>query len=413
MSLFEKLSEEAVWKEYLEYKLEKRHLSRSEEADLRAFIENREYLTVCEKLCSHTPFPLPEKKLIHKLDTDKKRIVYVFPREENYVWKLLTFLLLREYDDSFSDTLYSFRVQTGVNKAMRNVLSTPDLCRKYVYKADISNYFNSIPVSGILEKLNGLLKEEPEVLSLFTELLTNPEVLDCGRVIREEKGVMAGTPFAVFLANVYLMDLDKEFEGKPVIYARYSDDILILADDEETREEAVSCLWQRLREYGLSMNEKKELRSAPGEGWNFLGIGYENGTVDISAVAKEKLKHKIRRRTRAIQRWQRKRGATGEQAAKALIRAMNRKFFAPESGHELTWNRWYFPVITTDTTLQELDHYLQGKIRFLATGKQHGAAYRFTYENMKECGYRSLLHEWYAWKERKNEDIPEEIQRTK
>ncbi|MBR0531550.1 MAG: group II intron reverse transcriptase/maturase, partial [Bacteroidales bacterium] len=47
------------------------------------------------------------------------------------------------------------------------------------------------------------------------------------------RGVMAGTPTAPFLANVYLMEVDHHFEGEGVIYARYSDDIIILAEDQE------------------------------------------------------------------------------------------------------------------------------------------------------------------------------------
>lgn len=74
---------------------------------------------------------------------------------------------------------------------------------------------------------------------------------------------------------------------------------------------------------------------------------------------------------------------------------MNRKFFDPDSSHELTWARWYFPVITTDETLHELDIYMQYWIRYLATGHHNQKAYEFTYEDMKELGYISLVHEWY------------------
>lgn len=36
----------------------------------------------------------------------------IFLREENYVLKLLTYLLIRQYDDVFAKNLYSFRVLT-------------------------------------------------------------------------------------------------------------------------------------------------------------------------------------------------------------------------------------------------------------------------------------------------------------
>ena len=66
---------------------------------------------------------------------------------------------------------------------------------------------------------------------------------------------------------------------------------------------------------------------------------------------------------------------------------------------ELTWSRWYFPVINCANGLQTLDHYLQQSVRVLATGKHSKANYRTTYNLMKRLGYRSLVHEYYDKRE--------------
>lgn len=417
MSIFTKLFDESVWDEYLEYKVSGHHLTRSEEADIRQYIDRREYLPVLNDIAAGVPLPLPQKKLIRKMRTDKKRTVYIYPREFNYVLKLLTFLLLREYDDCFSDSLYSFRVKTGVNKAMRTIMSVPGLAEKFTYKVDISNYFNSIPVERMMEKLLPIMAEQNrEVYELLGKMLRSDEVLDDGHIVRETKGVMAGTPIAVFLANVYLRDMDSAFSNRRslgrcdssaaerigmagdipgVIYARYSDDILVIADTKDERDEAAGYIRQSLTEHGLSVNPSKEQYSSPGEPWSFLGISYDRGTIDISDVSKDKLKAKLRRKARALKRWQIRKGATDEQTVKAYIRAMNRKFFDPDSSHELTWSRWYFPVINTDRTLHELDEYMQHWIRYLATGGHKKSAYSFRYEDMKRLGYVSLVHEYW------------------
>lgn len=50
---------------------------------------------------------------------------------------------------------------------------------------------------------------------------------------------MAGMPFAVFLANVFLTPLDRKFEQMPgVIYCRYSDDVVIFSKDKDILEAA-------------------------------------------------------------------------------------------------------------------------------------------------------------------------------
>ena len=84
-----------------------------------------------------------------------------------------------------------------------------------------------------------------------------------------------------------------------------------------------------------------------------------------------------------------------------MITYFNRKFFDsdPESeGRTLTWARWYFPVITTTDGLREIDHYLQQCIRVVRTGKHNSATARIPYEDLKALGYRSLVHEYYSFK---------------
>lgn len=190
------------------------------------------------------------------------------------------------------------------------------------------------------------------------------------------------------------MDMDEEISADILIYARYSDDIIVITDSPKTREEAEKKIRNILRQKGLSVNEKKEIRTSPGESWSFLGIEYCDGKIDISSVSKDKIKAKIRRKARAIKRWQIRKGLDDTKAVKAFINAMNRKFFDSDSSHELTWARWYFPVINTDETLRELDKYMQQWIRYLASGHHNKKSYEFTYEDMKKLGYVSLVREW-------------------
>ena len=399
MSICTLLLDPAEWERYYLYKEENRHLTREEAADLRAFIDGRAYAPVVSQILSGGTFSIPEKKLIRKMHTEKKRVVYLFPRDENYVLKLLTFLLLRKYDHLFTEDLYSFRISQGAGRALSHILHTPRLQEMYTYKADIHDYFNSIDTDLMLEMLSGILEEDPLLLQLFQQLLNNPWVMDQGELKMEKKGVMAGTPFAVFLANLFLLPLDQEMKRQGFLYARYSDDIILFAPTRDTREAGAQIILQALQSRGLRVNPEKEVRTAPNEPWTFLGISYFSGVIDVSPVSAEKLKAKIRRKARALKRWQHKKQAANEQAAKALIRSMNRKYFSADSSHELTWTRWYFPLITTDHTLHELDVYLQYWIRYLLSGRHRQKNYAFRYQELKALGYQSLVHAWYEKKD--------------
>ena len=105
---------------------------------------------------------------------------------------------------------------------------------------------------------------------------------------------------------------------------------------------------------------------------------------------------KCKRKARAIYRWKIKNSKEDIHAIRAYIKYLNKKFFDNPVHNELTWCRWYLPIITTDESLRRLDHYIQQNLRYLTTGRYTKANYRLRYETMQELGYRSLGGEHYA-----------------
>ena len=208
MSLIELLRSESVWEIYHDYKVLKGNISSAEEKDLFDFISNKEYIDAVDRIVCGENISLPERKLIGKSGSSKKRAVYIFPREENFIFKLLAYLLMRKYDDIFCDNLYSFRVNNGVRNAIHSILRTPGINSKYSFKADISDYFNSIDINLLLPQLKERLSEESKIFNLFERILCEENCIDDGRIIKAKKGVMAGTPLSVVIANLYLSPLD-------------------------------------------------------------------------------------------------------------------------------------------------------------------------------------------------------------
>ncbi len=395
MNMILQLSDPGCWQEYLEYKISGGHLRPSELSNLEIFISEKKYEPIVENIKNGGTFKPPRRACINKKHTGKKRIVYIYSEAEGYVLKLLTFLLQRKYDYLFADNLYSFRMKCGVKDAIKKITCTPGINRMWSYKVDISNYFNSVSVTHMLKIIKTVMPDEPEVCRFLASLLENPLVEDRGILISEEKGIMAGTSIATFLANLYLYEMDHTFRQQGILYARYSDDIILFACTKEALDSHITKIQQTLAEARLDINKEKEFYTEPGEAWTFLGISYQDGVIDVAPVSVEKLKAKMRRKTRALMRWKARKGATGVNAAKAYVRVFNRKLFENPIEHELTWTRWYFPLINTAKSLKEIDNYSQSCIRYLATGKRTKSAYNFRYEQMKELGYVSLVNCYY------------------
>lgn len=394
-SLLDKLCDRAEWERFYAYKT---HLAcpKAYAKRLRALIDSGQYEEVTLALREGAEPPLPRRAVISKLYSQKKRVVYTYPEPLGSVLKLLTYLMLRMYDGAFSDNLYSFRPGTGARDAVMRLKAACVGGEMWAYKADISNYFNSLPVDRLLKSLKALLKGDPELYAFLERLLLEPRVLWGGRILQEEKGIMAGTPQSAFFANLYLSELDRAFAGEHVPYARYSDDIIVFAKDKEE----VLAKAERIRAFltgvGLRMNPDKEQLFAPGEGWTFLGFCCKKDTVDIAKASVDKLKGKMRRKMRALMRWQKRNGLSGDRAARAFIRVFNKKLLESPDDNELSWAKWYFPTINTDRSLHLIDSYAQECLRYLISGTRSKARFNVRYEDLKALGYRSLVHEYYA-----------------
>ena len=312
--------------------------------------------------------------------------------------QLLAFLLFK-YDDNQPQGCYSFRRDYGAHSAIRTIVRTVGIDDMWCYKLDISDYFNSIQVPLLLPILADVMADDPQLLDFLIELLTADKAYIDGLLTEEKRGVMAGTPTSPFLANLYLREMDKFFVAQGQPYARYSDDIIVFANSEDEANRNRLQISDFLADYGLSVNKNKEQLVRPGQAWDFLGISYCGGKIDLSRITKDKLKGKIRRKSRALRRWMLRKGAEPERAMKALIRVFNRKFYEGGDANDLTWSRWFFPLINSSEGLSEIDAYLQLYIRYIATGRFGHTNYRVDYKTLKRLGYRSLVHEYYSGRE--------------
>jgi retron-type reverse transcriptase len=368
--------------------------------DFFQFVRQQKYLPVLERVLGGEGFSIPVKKYIAKEGSDKKRVVYTLPEDETMMLRFLTWLMIRKYDGVFSPGLYSFRPGVSISKAFLNIVRSRDVRKMYSYKLDASNYFNSIDVALLLPVLKELLGDDPQLYEIFERQLSDPRAIENDVVINEAKGAMAGLPTSVFFANLYLASLDREFEQmQDVIYCRYSDDIIVFSPDLVTLENAKSILHDHLSEMRLSINPAKVVQTAPGEKWTFLGFSYQDGEIDVCAHSVRKLKSKMRRKARALIRWKHAKGKDDWMAARAFVKYFNKRLYTSEDPHEINWSRWYFPLINTDRSLKVLDAYMQDCIRYIVTESRTKSRYNFRYEQMKDLGYRSLVHEWYLHRE--------------
>lgn len=388
------ITEHSEWQKFLNYKLDGGHLRKSEAEDITAYIENKEYLPLAEIYLKGGEFSVPRAVVLNKQYSNKKRTVFIYPREENYFLKFIAYALSR-YDGIFCSNLCSFRKGITVKTAIRSLTRTRGIGDMYSYKVDISDYFNSVDIDILLPILEKTLSDDRILFEFLKKLLCNPYAIKGEEKVAMKKGIMAGVPVSSFLANLYLCELDKWFYDREITYIRYSDDIIILGNSEEEVSSYSDRVKRLLSQYRLTVNPSKELYVKAGDRWEFLGFSYHRGVVDISDVALSKLKSKMKRKAKALVRWREKKDLEPYKAVKAFIKKFNMKLYSNADDNGITWSRWYFPVINTDKSLKALDNYMQDCIRYIAKGDYSKSRFNFRYEDMKRLGYKSLVNSFY------------------
>ena len=397
-SIIDQLDSQAVWEGFLSHRLMKGRFTWNvfEKAD--EYVAEQGYHAVAQAFIHGEGPGIPQIKRINKMGSEKKRTVFCFGDDETRVLKLLAYLLYR-YDGRFCPNCYAFRRGVKASDAIFRLRKQLRGLKMWAYKVDIRDYFNSIPIPRLLPVLKDFMSDDPKLYGFLERMLSDDRALSDGKVTHLKRGVMAGTPTAPFLADVFLMDADRHFYEAGTVYARYSDDIILFAPDRETLEQEKETLLGMIAGHGLEVNPEKEREYSPDEAFDFLGFSCHGDEIGIASASVRKMKGKIRRAAHAILRWSQSKGLSGESAMKALINTFNRKFFEEDDPDKLSWSRWYFPVINRTDALNEIDRYLQQYIRFLSTGRHTKANFRVRYSDLKALGYRSLVHEYHLFRE--------------
>ena len=394
-SILTQLTRQEAWEEFLAYRLMKGRFNWHEFNEADRFVEQEAYLHLAQRIAQGEGLGIPTKKIVNKMGSGKKRVVYSFAPDEMVILKFIAFRLY-QYDACFTPNCYAFRRGVKASDAIFSIRRAIGDRKMWAYKLDIHDYFNSISIDILLPMLEEMLADDQPLYRFFEKMLTDNRVVSGGETIAERHGVMAGVPTAPFLADVYLKEVDRYFHDAHVIYARYSDDIILFAPDRETLMAYKAQMAEFLRKYRLEVNPDKEKIYSPDDAYEFLGFRCHAHDIDISEATKKKMKGKIKRATKSLMRWRIRNHMEPEKAMKGLINHFNRVFFESDDTETLTWARWFFPVINQTDGLKEIDHYLQQNIRYLGTGKHNKSNYKTDYAQLKQMGYKSLVNEYYT-----------------
>lgn len=343
---------------------------------------------------------IPRKVEIAKHDSNKKRTVYIHSLKDKYVLGVLYRATSKFYMERMSKSCFSYIKGKNTSSAIDYICKNRTSEHKYGVKVDIHAYFNSVSVERVTEMIDELFYDG--LNKTVKNLMLDNKVIWKGKEVEEWKSLIPGCAFGSFFANWCLRECDEYFNNHNIIYARYSDDILILGKDNDELNTGLNVVMSYLEKYGLTMNPDKYTWFGPEDDIDFLGLKLcGNGTIDISDHAKFKIK-------KQIHRWCRKGRVSIERdhqpfkkVASNIVRRLNRKNFKCYIEHDETfgWCAYAFPKINTEESLREIDEYTKDTIRALKTGKHNKANYRkMTEDEFREIGWVSLVQLYHLYR---------------
>jgi RNA-directed DNA polymerase len=218
--------------------------------------------------------PLPARRvLIPKPGTAEKRPLSIPPVRDRIVQAAVKIVLEPVFEADFLPCSFGFRPGRSAHDALQVSVEACARGRRWVVETDIASCFSAISHEGLMEAVEERICDQP-VLKLLRSML-RAGVMEDGQVRRETAGTPQGGVISPVMCNVYLHRLDRAWDERDGILARYADDLIVMCWSRSQAVAALERLTVLLASLGLEPKAAKTRivhLEEEGGGFDFLGF---------------------------------------------------------------------------------------------------------------------------------------------
>jgi RNA-directed DNA polymerase len=232
-----------------------------------------------KELVERTYRPQRARKVEIPKDGNKVRVLSIPSIRDRVVQGALKLILEPIFEAEFQPGSYGYRPKKSAHAAIQRVKQAILEGKTYVIDFDLRSYFDTVKHHIVLEKVARRVDDDA-VLWLLKLLLD----------ASGKQGVPQGGVISPLLSNLYLNEVDKMLERAKEVtryerwtaveYARFADDLVILADSRPRQQWLREAVERRLREelakLQVEINEDKsrKVELEQGECFGFLGFEF-------------------------------------------------------------------------------------------------------------------------------------------
>ena len=324
----------------------------------------------------------PHIALIPK-DDGTNREVCVNEPADRVVLSLTNDLLFELMGDRVHPRCKSYQKGIGcgriVTEMSRVICETdPDADGYIGWKADLSKYFDSVPVEYIDAAFDGVEMRygESALIDVLRKYYHSDIYITVDKQVDYKyRSLKQGCAVAAWLADVILYHIDEKLSGLDVYYIRYCDDIFCGGPDAK---KAMAILVEELEKMQMKLNPKKVEWLTADKWFKFLGYSIKGESISLSSTRIKTFQKEIESRTikhRQQGNHKAQSSSTSEAAkpsaklnAQSALARINRYLYHGDGqGH--SWATQVLSVVNVRQDIDTLNCFVMDCLRAVHTGK--------------------------------------------